>query len=117
MRFAAQKPVWASRGRRPAHAGFTRIIALDTNTIQQLIAQGLPGARAAVRGDDRMHFEALVVSDAFQGKLPLARHRLVYATLGDLLGGATHALRLPTLTTAEHPSPTHGEAGADEKTP
>src|SRR3546814_4972295 len=81
MRFAAQKPVWASRGRRPAHAGFTRIIALDTNTIQQLIEQGLPGARVAVRGDDGVHFEALVVSDAFQGKLPLARHRLVYATL------------------------------------
>src|SRR3546814_5040554 len=79
MRFAAQKPVWASCGRRPAHAGFTRIIALDTNTIQQLIEQGLPGARVAVRGDDGVHFEALVVSDAFQGKLPLARHRLVYA--------------------------------------
>src|SRR3546814_2243912 len=75
MRFAAQKPVWASRGRRPAHAGFTRIIALDTNTIQQLIEQGLPGARVAVRGDDGVDFEALVVSDAFQGKPPPARPR------------------------------------------
>jgi acid stress-induced BolA-like protein IbaG/YrbA len=75
---------------------------LDTNTIRQLIEQGLPGARVAVQGDDGVHFEALVVSDAFQGKLPLARHRLVYATLGGLMGGEIHALALRTLTPDEH---------------
>src|SRR5690606_8145827 len=75
---------------------------LDTNTIQQLIEQGMPGARVAVRGDDGVHFEALVVSDAFQGKLPLARHRLVYATLGELMGGEIHALALRTLTPDEY---------------
>src|SRR3546814_3047635 len=73
-----------------------------TNTIQQLIEQGLPGARVAVRGDDGVHFEALVVSEAFQGKLPLARHRLVYATLGELMGGEIHALALRTLTLDEY---------------
>ena len=31
----------------------------------------------------------------------LARHRLVYATLGDLMGGAIHALGLKTLTPEE----------------
>ena len=75
---------------------------MDTDTIRQLIEQGLPGARVAVRGDDGVHFEALVVSDAFAGKLPLARHRLVYATLGDLMGGAIHALALRTMTPEEH---------------
>jgi acid stress-induced BolA-like protein IbaG/YrbA len=75
---------------------------LDTNTIRKLIEQGLPGARVAVQGDDGVHFEALVVSDAFRGKLPLARHRLVYATLGDLMGGEIHALALRTLTPEEH---------------
>ena len=74
---------------------------MDTNTIRQLIEQGLPGARVAVQGDDGVHFEALVVSDAFRGKLPLARHRLVYATLGDLMGGEIHALALRTLTPGE----------------
>ena len=48
-----------------------------------------------------MHFEATVVSDAFRGKLPLARHRLVYATLGELMGGAIHALALKTVTPEE----------------
>jgi stress-induced morphogen len=39
-----------------------------------------------------------VVSPAFVGKAPLARHRMVYATLGELMGGAIHALALTTLT-------------------
>ncbi len=90
---------------------------MDTNTIQQLIEQGLSGARVAVRGDDGVHFEALVVSDAFQGKLPLARHRLVYATLGELMGGEIHALALRTLTPEEHaqqqPAPS-GQGGAED---
>ncbi len=74
---------------------------LDANTIRDLIEQGLPGARVEVRGDDGVHFEALVVSDAFTGKLPLARHRLVYATLGERMGGEIHALALRTLTPQE----------------
>ena len=35
------------------------------------------------------------------GKLPLARHRMVYATLGEFMGGAIHALALKTLTPDE----------------
>ena len=74
---------------------------MNPDTIKSLIEQGLPGARADVRGDDGVHFEATVVSDAFAGKMPLARHRLVYATLGERMGGEIHALALKTLTPAE----------------
>lgn len=74
---------------------------MDAEIIQKLIETGLPGARAQVQGDDGVHFEATVVSEAFRGKLPLARHRLVYATLGDLMGGAIHALALKTVTPDE----------------
>lgn len=74
---------------------------MDANIIRQLIEQGLPGASVEVQGDDGVHFEALVVSEAFSGKLPLARHRLVYATLGDRMGGEIHALALRTLTPEE----------------
>ena len=80
---------------------FIRKSTLDAETIQKLIETGLPGARAQVSGEDGVHFEATVVSDAFRGKLPLARHRLVYATLGDLMGGAIHALALKTVTPDE----------------
>ena len=80
---------------------FIRKSTLDAETIQKLIETGLPGARAQVSGEDGVHFEATVVSDAFRGKLPLARHRLVYATLGELMGGAIHALALKTVTPDE----------------
>jgi acid stress-induced BolA-like protein IbaG/YrbA len=74
---------------------------VNPQTIRELIEQGLPGARADVQGDDGVHFEATVISDTFRGKLPLARHRLVYATLGDRMGGEIHALQLKTLTPEE----------------
>ncbi len=74
---------------------------MDAETIRKLIETGLPGAQVQVSGEDGVHFEATVVSDAFRGKLPLARHRLVYATLGELMGGAIHALALKTLSPEE----------------
>ena len=74
---------------------------MNAQQIQQLIETGLPGARADVQGADEVHFEATVVSEAFRGKVPLARHRMVYATLGDLMGGEIHALALRTLTPEE----------------
>lgn len=80
---------------------FIRKGTLDAETIRKLIETGLPGAEVQVQGDDGVHFEASVVSEAFRGKLPLARHRLVYATLGELMGGAIHALALKTVTPEE----------------
>ena len=74
---------------------------MNAEQIRQLIEAGLPGARADVQGEDGVHFEALVVSEAFRGKLPLARHRMVYATLGERMGGEIHALALRTLTPDE----------------
>ena len=74
---------------------------MDSSVIHHLIQQGLPGAHVDVRGEDGVHFEATVVSADFAGKLPLARHRMVYVTLGDLMGGAIHALSLRTLTPEE----------------
>lgn len=74
---------------------------MDADRIQALIENGLPGAHAQVSGDDGVHFEATVIASQFAGKLPLARHRQVYATLGDLMGGAIHALALKTLTPEE----------------
>lgn len=71
---------------------------MDAETIANLIQTGLPDAYVQVQGDDGVHFEATVVSAAFAGKLPLARHRMVYATLGELMGREIHALALTTLT-------------------
>ena len=74
---------------------------MNADSIRQMIETGLPGARAEVQGEDGVHFEATVVCDAFAGKLPLARHRMVYATLGEKMGGEIHALQLRTQTPEE----------------
>lgn len=72
---------------------------MDAETIRELIEKGLPDATVKVEGADGVHFEAVVVSESFRGKLPLARHRMVYATLGDRIStGEIHALALTTLT-------------------
>ncbi len=74
---------------------------MDAQSLRQLIQAGLPDAEVNVQGDDGVHFEAVVISPSFTGKLPLARHRLVYATLGERMGGEIHALSLKTLTPNE----------------
>jgi acid stress-induced BolA-like protein IbaG/YrbA len=74
---------------------------LDTQTIHSLIQQGLPDAVIDVQGDDGVHFEARVVSASFAGKSTLARHRMVNATLGALLGREIHALALPVTRTPD----------------
>jgi acid stress-induced BolA-like protein IbaG/YrbA len=74
---------------------------MEASRIRDLILAGIADAEVEVLGDDGVHFEAVVISDQFAGRLPLARHRMVYATLGDLMGGAIHALSLKTLTAAE----------------
>ncbi|NQD37089.1 BolA family transcriptional regulator [Permianibacter sp. IMCC34836] len=40
------------------------------------------------------HFAVRIVSEQFRGKLPLARHRLVYAALAELMETDIHALRI-----------------------
>ncbi len=74
---------------------------MNPQLIKEMIETGLPGAQAVVQGDDGVHFEATVVCEAFSGKMPIARHRMVYATLGTKMGNEIHALALRTLTPAE----------------
>ncbi|HXH03153.1 MAG TPA: BolA family protein [Candidatus Competibacteraceae bacterium] len=47
------------------------------------------------------HFNVYIVSSAFAGKSLLARHRLVYAALDDLLQKEIHALSIKALTPEE----------------
>jgi BolA protein len=53
----------------------------------------------------RGHFYVRVVSERFHGLPTLARHRAVYAALGDLMQTDVHALSLETLTPAEAAQP------------
>lgn len=75
---------------------------MHAEDIKKLIEAGLSCDEVEVRGDDGVHFEALVVSGAFDGKRLLERHRLVYAALGPRMGTDIHALSLVTRTPSEH---------------
>ncbi|MBN8728442.1 MAG: BolA family transcriptional regulator [Xanthomonadales bacterium] len=57
---------------------------------------GHPGAR-----DGRGHFNVRVVSAAFRGQSPLARHRAVYAALGELMQTDIHALSIDARVSGE----------------
>jgi BolA protein len=57
---------------------------------------GHAGAR-----DGRGHFNVDIVSDAFEGVAPLARHRKVYAALGDMMETDIHALSIRARTPEE----------------
>jgi acid stress-induced BolA-like protein IbaG/YrbA len=74
---------------------------MHKDEIKHLIEAGLPGAQAMVSGDDGAHFEAVVVCEDFAGKLPLAQHRMVYATLGERMHAEIHALSMKTYTPAQ----------------
>jgi acid stress-induced BolA-like protein IbaG/YrbA len=69
-------------------------------SIESGIKAKLPCERIEVAGDGQ-HFQALIVSSAFDGKSRIQRHQLVYAALGDRMREEIHALSMRTLTPAE----------------
>lgn len=74
---------------------------MTAEQLQSLIAAGLPCEHLDVGGDGR-HWSAVIVSPAFEGKRLIARHQLVYATLGQRIQtDEVHALSMKTLTPAE----------------
>jgi len=74
---------------------------MSPEKVAELIRTGLPGATVRVESDDNTHFASLVVAPQFAGKRPIARHQLVYATLGELMGREIHALSIEALTPEE----------------
>ncbi len=73
--------------------------------IAELIRAGLPGADVVVESDDNTHFASRIVAPQFAGLRPIARHQLVYKTLGELVGREIHALSIEALTPEEWRGP------------
>ncbi|MEM7359750.1 MAG: BolA/IbaG family iron-sulfur metabolism protein [Pseudomonadota bacterium] len=68
--------------------------------LKSWIESGFEAATVSVEGDGH-HFEAVIVSDEFEGKNRIQRHQLVYAALGDKMKAEVHALSMKTMTVAE----------------
>jgi acid stress-induced BolA-like protein IbaG/YrbA len=70
------------------------------DSIKHGIEAGLACEHVEVAGDGQ-HFQAVVVSAAFEGRSRVQRHQMVYAALGDRMREEIHALSMKTLTTEE----------------
>jgi acid stress-induced BolA-like protein IbaG/YrbA len=75
---------------------------MNPQQITELIQRGLPGSRVTVASEDNVHFEAVVVATSFAGLRAVQRHKLVYETLGALMGNEIHALALKVYTPDEY---------------
>lgn len=74
---------------------------MDPSEIAALIEAEMPDAIVRVQSPDNTHFEAIVVTDAFDGKRPLQRHQLIYECLGNLMGNEIHAMSIRAHTPDE----------------
>ena len=74
---------------------------LSAAQLQSYITASLDCDYIQVLGDDGTHFEAVIVSPAFEGKRMVAQHQLVYGALGDRMRAEIHALGLKTYTPAQ----------------
>jgi acid stress-induced BolA-like protein IbaG/YrbA len=75
--------------------------AMTPEHVSELIRAGLPGAEVRVESDDNVHFAARILAAQFAGLRPIARHQLVYKTLGARMGREIHALSIEALTPDE----------------
>ena len=74
---------------------------MDPQEIARLIESGLPGGDVRVTSADNTHYEAVIVSESFLGKRPIARHQMVYKCLGSLMGNEIHAMSIRAHTPDE----------------
>ena len=75
---------------------------MQAHDIEALILEAMPGAFVRVESPDSVHFEAIVVSEAFEGLSLLKQQQQVNAILKEhLLSNAIHALALKTYTPAQ----------------
>lgn len=75
----------------------------DASELRSRLTQAFPDAQVTIEdltgGGD--HYRVKVISTAFAGVPEIKRHRMVYAPLKDVIGGALHALALTTRTPDE----------------
>jgi acid stress-induced BolA-like protein IbaG/YrbA len=83
---------------------------VTAESIKTSIAAGLACDHLEVRGDGH-HWEAVIVSPAFEGLPRVRQHQLVYAALGDRMREEVHALSMTTLTPAQWAAAQTGSRG------
>jgi BolA protein len=71
-----------------------RLASLDPLSVDLRDESAQHAGHAGSRPSGGSHWQLTIVSEAFRGKSPVARHRMVYEALGDLMKRDIHALRI-----------------------
>ena len=83
------------------------------NTIERILTDALAPTQLLVKDqshlhaghagakDGKGHFEVIIVSQAFNGRSRIQRHRMVFDILGDLMASDIHALSIKAYTPDE----------------
>ena len=74
---------------------------MNPHEIKSLILNSIDNSEVEVNSDDNVHFEATIISDSFNQKSLLERHKMIYASLGDKMSQEIHALTINALTPDE----------------
>lgn len=75
---------------------------MDASEIETRITTAFPDAKVIMvdLAGDGDHWAARVTSAAFIGKSRIQQHKMVYAAIGEQMGGDLHALALQTFLPA-----------------
>ena len=74
-----------------------RLAALDPVALDLRDESAQHAGHAGARPSGGSHWQLTIVSEAFRGKSAVARHRMVYEALGDLMKQDIHALKIEAL--------------------
>jgi acid stress-induced BolA-like protein IbaG/YrbA len=75
---------------------------MNPEEIKSLITSFIDSSTAEVNSDDNVHFEATIISESFENKSLIERHKMVYASLGNKMDQEIHALTITALTPDEN---------------
>ena len=74
---------------------------MQADAVKALLEEKVPGAEVSVEGEG-CDFRVTIISDEFQGKMPVKRQQMVYAHLNPFIAsGEIHAVTMVTKTAAE----------------
>ena len=82
-----------------------RLATLDPAKLDLRDESGQHAGHAGARPSGGSHWQLTIVSEAFRGKTAMARHRMVYEALGDLMKHDIHALTIRAISPVEANAP------------
>ena len=80
-----------------------RLATLSPVALELRDESGQHAGHSGARPSGGSHWQLTIVSEAFRGQPPVARHRMVYEALGDLMEHDVHALKIEAKAPEQQP--------------